>query len=287
LVKYAIITPVRDEEKYVAATIESIVHQSIRPTVWVIVDDGSSDRTPEILKLYADEYSWIRVVRRANRGHRLPGGGVVEAFYDGYRTIQSDDWQFLVKFDADLVPEPDYFERCFQHFSWDIHLGIGGGEIVHKDGEELEPEKTPRFHVRGATKIYRRDCWEDLGGLFPGAGWDTVDEIKANALGWQTYSFTDIPLLHLRRTGSAQGSFADNMKHGVVCYATGYHPLFVIASSIRRLPRKPYIAGSFAILMGFVKSYFTRPRRVDDRKLIRYVREQQLRRLCGLETIWR
>jgi glycosyltransferase involved in cell wall biosynthesis len=287
MLKYAIVTPVRDEEKYVAATIEAIIQQSIRPMVWVIVDDGSSDRTMEILEGYAEKHAWIQVVRRANRGHRLPGRGVVEAFYDGYRTIESDDWQFLVKFDADLVPEPDYFKRCLQHFIQDTRLGIGGGEIVHRDRGNLEPEKTPRFHVRGATKIYRRDCWEDIGGLFTGTGWDTVDEIKANALGWQTYSFTDVPLLHLRRTGSAQGSFSDNVKHGVVCYATGYHPLFVIASSIRRLPRKPYVAGSFAILLGYFKSYFTRPRRVEDRSLIRYVRAQQLRRLCGLETIWR
>ena len=118
-------------------------------------------------------------------------------------------------------------------------------------------------------------------------GWDTIDEVKANMLGWKSYSFEELRVAHHRFTGSADGALRDRMKHGVACYISGYHPLFVAASCLYRLRQQPYVIGSAAICYGFVKSYFTRTPRVNDAPLIKYVRTQQLRRLCGLETIWK
>ena len=284
---YVIITPARDEEQYVAATIESVSKQTIRPVEWVIVDDGSTDRTGSIIDQYENQYPWIHVIHRPNRGFRKPGGGVVEAFYDGYHALRHDDWEFIVKLDGDLTFAPDYFEQCFQQFHQEPRLGIGGGEIYHNVGGKLKLEVNPRFHVRGATKIYKRDCWEAIGGLWSAPGWDTVDEVKAIMLGWKTYSFRDLRVLHHRLTGSAEGLLRNSVKHGVVCYASGYHPLFVVASCLHRLVQKPYVVGSAAICYGFLKGYLTQPPRVDDTHLINYVRRQQLRRLCGLETIWK
>jgi biofilm PGA synthesis N-glycosyltransferase PgaC len=286
-VKYVVITPVRDEEKHMEATIEAVAGQTIRPSEWVIVNDGSSDRTGEIIDQYAAKFSWISVVHRSNRGFRKSGGGVVEAFYDGYERLRCNDWDFVVKLDGDLTFARTYFEKCFEHFERDPELGVGGGEIYHDVGGVQKLEANPKFHVRGATKIYRRDCWEAIGGLLRAPGWDTIDEVKANMLGWKTYSFGELQLVHHRLTGTADGLLRDRIKHGIACYVSGYDPLFVVASCVSRLIQKPYIAGSAAIFYGFIKGYWIRMPRVNDKQLIKYLRTQQLRRLCGLETIWK
>jgi glycosyltransferase involved in cell wall biosynthesis len=253
----------------------------------VIVDDGSTDQTGEILDRVAAQLPWIRVIHRTNRGFRESGGGVVEAFYDGYNALQCNQWDFIVKLDGDLTFAPEYFERCFEYFGRDPDLGIGGGEIYHNIAEKLQLEENPRFHVRGATKIYRRSCWEAIGGLWPAPGWDTIDEVKANMLGWKTYAFADLHLFHHRFTGTADGLMQDRVKHGKVCYVSGYHPLFVLASSLHRIRRKPYLIGSVAVLYGYLKAYLTRAPRVEDPSYLAYIRTQQLRRLLGMETIWR
>jgi hypothetical protein len=229
----------------------------------------------------------MNVVHRPNRGYRKSGGGVVEAFHEGYNTLRCRDWEFIVKLDGDLTFSPDYFERCFEHFSGEPRLGIGGGEIYHHLGQKLKLEANPRFHVRGATKIYRKDCWEAIGGLWTAPGWDTIDEVKANMLGWKTYSFPELRLLHHRFTGSAEGLLRDRVKHGMACYVSGYHPLFVLAKCVARLVQKPYVIGAAAILYGFLKGHLTRTPRVSDVRMIGYLRTQQLRRLVGLETIWK
>ena len=284
---YVIITPVRDEEVYLGKVIDSVCGQTVQPAQWTIVDDGSTDQTGQIADAAAAAHPWIHVVHRGDRGFRKSGGGVVEAFYAGYSSLQHSGWDFIVKLDADLSFARDYFEKCFEHFSRDRQLGIGGGEICHEVAGQLKVEQNPRFHVRGATKIYRRECWEAIGGLWPAPGWDTIDEVKANMLGWKTYAFTHLPVAHYRVTGTEDGLIRDRVKHGVACYVSGYHPLFVAASCVRRLTAKPRIVGSAAILYGFVKSYFTRPPRVQDDSYVSYIRRQQMNRLRGLETIWR
>lgn len=285
--QYVIITPVRDEEEYIEGTIKSVCAQTVRPTEWVIVNDGSSDRTGEVIDRYALEHPWIRTVHRENRGFRKSGGGVMEAFYEGYKVLEPKDWDFLVKLDADLSFDTDYFEKCFERFRRDPELGIGGGEIRHNIAGEMKAESNPRFHVRGATKIYRRACWEAIGGLWPASGWDTIDEVKANMNGWKTYTFTDLGLYHHRFTGSEDGLVRDRVKHGVACYVSGYHPCFVAASCVRRLAQRPFVIGSAATMYGFLKAHVTRPPRLSDRSYFNYIRGQQLRRLFGMETIWR
>ncbi|MGB7073225.1 MAG: glycosyltransferase family A protein, partial [Candidatus Sulfotelmatobacter sp.] len=158
--QYVIVTPIRDEERFIEATIASVQGQTLRPAQWVIVDDGSTDGTAEIIDRYAAQVPWIRVVHRVNRGFRKAGGGVMEAFYDGYNALDCDNWDFIVKLDGDLSLSKDYFERCFEHFERDPKLGIGGGDIYHELGGVQKLEANPKFHVRGATKIYRRACWE-------------------------------------------------------------------------------------------------------------------------------
>ena len=286
-VKYVVITPVRDEEDHIEATISCLSQQTIRPTQWVIVDDGSTDSTPRIIDGYAGQLPWIHAVHRSNRGFRKSGGGIVEAFYDGYRAVDCRDWEFIVKLDGDLSFSQDYFEKCFEHFRSEPRLGIGGGEIYHEIAGASRLEANPRFHVRGATKIYRRECWEAIGGLRQVPGWDTIDEVKANMLGWKSHSFAELHLVHHRLTGLAAGLLKDRVKHGLACYVAGYHPLFVAASCLSRLTQKPYILGSVALGWGFVKGRFTDLEPVEDTRFVKYLRKQQLRRLFGLETIWK
>lgn len=285
--KYVVITPVRDEEAHLRLTAESMIAQSVRPTQWVIVNDGSTDHTGSITNDLAARHSWIRAVHRTNRGFRKAGGGVVEAFNDGYRALCSWDWDFIVKFDGDLSFEPDYFERCWQHFEADCDLGIGGGLVCNVvDGAEL-PEECPAFHVRGATKIYRKACWEAIGGLWPAPGWDTMDEVKANRCGWTTRSFPELHLIHHRQTGAADGPWRNWVKNGRANYICGYHPLFMLGKCLRRLSMRPYFVGAAGLMYGFFSGYFLAVPQVDDPDTIRYLRAQQLGRLFGGKSIWR
>jgi biofilm PGA synthesis N-glycosyltransferase PgaC len=287
MVKYAIITPARDEEAFIEKTIASVASQSILPLYWVIVDDGSRDRTGEIIDAYAAKYPWIIARHRPNRGFRQAGGGVIATFNDGYAQLPDSNWDFLVKLDADLSFSDDYFERCFAEFAADPRLGIGGGGIYHEEKGRLVLEPNPQFHVRGATKIYKKACWEALGGLVQAPGWDTIDELKANMLGWSTRTFADLRLSHYRFTGSADGAWRDCIKNGRANYITGYHPLFMLLKCARRVPKKPYVTGSAGLLWGFVSGYLRRIPRVQDANLIRYTRVQQMRKMMMLESIWK
>ena len=285
--KYVVVTPVRDEEAYLRLTIESMVNQTVLPEEYVIVNDGSKDRTGEVIEEYACKYSWIRAVHRKDRGFRKTGGGIIEAFYAGYDVLQSNDWDFLCKLDGDLSFEPDYFEKCFQHFESDGKLGIGGGFLYYLKNGERVVEQAPLFHVRGGVKIYRRPCWDVLGGLWVGPSTDTVDEVKANMLGWATYSFPELLLHHHRPTGKEYGIWGHSAKDGRGDYVCGYHPVFEIAKAVSRIFRKPYLVGSIALLYGFISGYLRHIKRVDDPQMIRFLRQQQLARLVGKQTIWK
>lgn len=284
--KYCVITAVRDEQECIAATIESVLRQTIRPTEWIIVDDGSTDATAKILDRYAREYSWIQILHRQNRGFRSTGGGI-EAFLEAYRFLRSRDWEYLVNLDGDLTFAPDYFESCFGYFRDMPGLGIGGGTIYVQAGKHLQLETAPSFHVRGGTKIYRRDCWENLGGLVCSLGWDTVDEIKANQLGWTTQSFPKVQLLHHRATGAAWGAWGNAVIDGEADYLVGYHPLFFFLKCIRHIFEWPYFVRSLGIAYGFLRCVVLRTPLITDRELRAYLRRQQLRRLLGLSSIWK
>jgi poly-beta-1,6-N-acetyl-D-glucosamine synthase len=152
---------------------------------------------------------------------------------------------------------------------------------------ELRLETHPTFHVRGPIKLYRRRCWDDIGGLIKAAGWDTVDEVQANRFGWKTQSFPDIKVIHLKPTGAVQGFWRDGVKMGRAAYISGYHPLFMVAKCIKRLKQKPYFLSAIAHGYGYFSNAARRAPRVEDPALIRYVRSQQMRRLFLLESIWK
>ena len=285
--KYVVITPVRDEEAYLPRTIESVIRQTVRPQEWVIVNDGSTDRTADIIDEYARTVSWIRGIHRKDRGYRKWGGGIIEAFNEGFNALISQDWEFLAKLDGDLSFEPNYFASAFIKFANNPRLGVGGGVLYHIENRVKTIERHPTFHVRGGAKIYRRPCWDSIGGLWIGPGSDTVDEVKANMLGWSTMSFADLQLEHHRWTGAAYGRWGGIVKNGKTDYVSGYHPLFLAAKAAARLFRQPYLVGSIGLLYGYLTAYLEGIPQVDDPGLIRYLRTQQLAKLMQRETIWK
>jgi poly-beta-1,6-N-acetyl-D-glucosamine synthase len=285
-IKYCIITAVRDEAKFVAATIESVLAQTVKPLEWIIVDDGSRDETADIVRKYAQQHPWIQLMIRSDRGHRSKGGGA-EAFNEAYSLFCNRDWDYLANLDGDLTFAPDYFERCFEQFRTMPTLGIGGGRVYAEVHGRWQLEQAPAFHVRGAAKIYRKECWEALGGLWPGLGWDTVDEVKANQLGWTTQSFPAIKLLHHRLSGTMWGAWGFAVVDGEADYIVGYLPLFFALKCLRHVFQRPFVVRSLGMVFGYVGSMLRRTPRVTDREFRAYLRRQQSRRLLGLSSIWR
>lgn len=287
--RVVIVTPVRDEERHLALTIESVVAQTARPAEWVIVNDGSSDGTAKIADQAAATYEWIQVVHRADRGFRKAGEGVVAAFSDGLSKLRIKQWEYLVKLDGDLSFDPDYFASCLSYFAKHPRLGIAGGTVCKQQlsgGFLPEFPHDPAFHVRGATKIYRRPCWDDIGGLVAAAGWDTLDEVKANMLGWRTLTLPNVRLVQHRPTGGAAGTWRNYFKNGQGSYLLGYHPAFMGAKCIRRCFHRPFLVVGLALFAGFASGYLKRLSRVGEANVIRYLRRQQLRRLCFRSSIW-
>jgi biofilm PGA synthesis N-glycosyltransferase PgaC len=285
---YIIISPVRNEEQFIEGTIEAVAGQSMRPAKWIIVNDGSTDATGKLLDDAAELHDWIQVVHRQDRGFRQAGGGVMEAFYEGMKLVEGQSWDYLVKLDGDVTLAPDYFECCFAQFDANPKLGVGGGLVCNVVNGELFPESKvdPPFHVRGATKIYRSECWQAIGGLVCATGWDTLDELKANMLGWTTLTFPDIKLIHHRPAGGAYGTWPNWVKNGHANYVSGYHPLFMLVKCAKRVFEKPFLIGALGLFSGYFGAYLKRVARVNDPDLIHYFRRQQMQRLMGRPSLW-
>jgi glycosyltransferase involved in cell wall biosynthesis len=285
---YVVITPVRDEAAHVGATIDSMVSQTLRPLRWIIVDDGSTDGTASIVDKAAKSHPWILVIHRPDRGKRVSGGGVVEAFNEGYELIREQSWTFIVKLDADLTFDREYFAQCLQRFADDPRLGIGGGTVcvANPYGLEVETPSDPPFHVRGATKIYRRECWQEIEPLIVAPGWDTLDEVKANMKGWSTRTFHDLHVIQRKQTGEADGCWRNSFKNGRANYIVGYDPLFMFLKCVKRSFGRPLLIDGLGLAAGFCTAYVRGLPQATDRRLIRYLRAQQRRRLLFRQSIY-
>ena len=252
---YIIVTPVRNEEKYIEKSISSVISQTIRPTEWIIVNDGSTDRTREIIARYSKEFSWIKRIDRKNQGFRETGAKVVEAFNDGFGNVSANDWNFVVKLDGDLSFDRDYFENLIGKFHEDKRLGIASGVYLELDkAGTWRQVRMPLYHTAGACKMVRRNCYEEIGGFFVSAGWDTVDEIRAITRGWVTRHFSDLRMKHHKPEGSGIGMLKTSVMHGEIFYLTGGDRLFFALKALKRAGAKPYFVGSLALCWGYVRT---------------------------------
>lgn len=284
--RYVVISPARNEAEHIGDTIACMRRQTAEPVAWYIVDDGSTDETASIVREASLHTPWIHLLSREDRGYRVSGGDV-QSFEFAYERLGDIEWDFLVKLDSDLRFSDNYFSSCFFAFDEDESLGIAGGTIYNLVEDVRIPEEHPTFHVRGATKIYRRECWNDIGGLAKTPAWDTIDEVTANMHGWTTRTLPDVPIDHLRSTGDAAGQWSNWVKNGKAAYLAGYHPLFLAARALRHAARPPYLVSTTGLLWGYARAVVKREPKDLDPEVMAYVRDQQMRRLTGRESVWR
>ena len=278
--RYVVISPVRNEARNIEATLASVVAQTVRPIRWVIVDDGSTDRTAGLAEAYAAQYPWISVLKLADRGYYdLMGGGEIKAFYAGLETVRDEDYDFLGKLDGDVSFDPTYYEHLFLKFDALPRLGIAGGGCYYQNDGGMVYEPAYELHVRGAARLYRRACWDDIGGVIAGLGWDAVDCYKARMLGWQTRTFEEIRFIHHVVTWTKGGLRHGRLRSGRMEYLMGTHPLFFASKVLRELGRRPYLVCAGYLAAGFIQAAVRREKRVCDPELIRYIRREQLSRL--------
>lgn len=279
---YVIITPARDEAMYLQRTIDSIAGQTHRPVEWLIVDDGSTDETAAIIRRAAASHEWIRLVEAPDRGVRIIGAGVVEAFNLGLVASRHRDAEFLCKLDADLELPSDYFQRLFAYFSAEPALGIACGPIVESVGHRRVPLRHDPEIVFGAAKCYRRSCFEEIGGIEPSVGWDGIDCYQAMRRGWRTRTLDDpaLEMLHLRRMGTSHKSILHGCaRRGRGLRYNGAHPVWVLASATYRLLDRPYVLAGLAVLAGYVDASLRHAPQIPDEGFITYLRGWQMRKL--------
>jgi biofilm PGA synthesis N-glycosyltransferase PgaC len=280
--RYVLISPCRNESQYMRQTLDTVVAQSARPTKWVIVDDGSTDDTPQILADYAAKHDWIQIVTRKDRGHRAVGPGVIDAFYSGYDAINPDDYDYLCKLDLDLRLPPRYFELLMQRMQADPLIATCSGKAWIEEHGELVDERHGDETSLGMTKFYRVDRFKAIGGFVREVMWDGIDCHRCRMKGWKACSWNapELRFVHLRPMGSSQqGVYTGRMRHGFGQYFMGTGFVFMAASSLSRMTQKPYVLGGLAMLWGWVRSALQRKPRYDDLEFRRYLHKYQMRAL--------
>jgi glycosyltransferase involved in cell wall biosynthesis len=278
--RYCLITPCRDEAAHLQTTIDSVVAQTVRPAKWIIVDDGSKDDTPAICARAAAQYPFIQVIRRDDRGKRAVGPGVIEAFYDGLRAIDMNDFDYICKFDGDLDLPKEYFEIIMQRVEADPRIGTCSGKpYFHApDSKELISEACGDEMSVGMIKFYRVRCFQQIGGFVRQVMWDGIDCHRCRMLGWIAVSWDDpeIRFVHLRPMGSSDTNIIKGrVRHGFGQYFMGTGPVYLVASAIFRMTRRPFIVGGLAMIWGYFRSMIQRVPRYEDLEFRRFLRRYQ------------
>ena len=276
--RYALITPCRDEAKYARRTLDSVTSQTIPPTIWVIVDDGSKDQTPEILAEYAAKFSYIKVIRRADRGDRKLGGGVIDAFYSGYDTLDATDYDYVCKLDLDLDLPPRYFETLMERMEQNPRLGTASGKPFFKQDGKAISEMCGDENSVGMVKFYRTECFTQIGGFVRELMWDGIDCHRCRQKGWIAVSWADPKLQfeHLRPMGTSHKNWwTGRTRHGVGQWYMGTGPVYMLASAVFRMSRPPVVVGGTAMLWGYIRSALQRKPRYGDKAFRQFLRSYQ------------
>lgn len=218
---YYIVIPSHNEQNFVSQTLHSLAEQTVLPKKVVVVNDNSTDRTEEVINAFAQEYPWISLVNKTSDAIHLPGSKVIQAFQKGLE-ILDEDYDFIVKADADLIFPPNYFETIIKHFQSDERIGmVGGFAYIEKNGDWILENLTDKDHIRGAFKAYRKATFKEIGGLKPAMGWDTVDELLCKFYNWKVVTDATLKVKHLKPTGANYNKTA-RYKQGEAFYTLGY-----------------------------------------------------------------
>ena len=278
--KYVLVTAAYNEEAYIGRTIESIVGQTLLPRRWVIVSDGSTDRTDDIVQKHAAKYPFIRFVRIQEK-HTRNFGAQVMAINRGFEQLRDVDYDFIANVDSDLSFEPTYYSRLLQKFDEDPKLGLAGGFIFEEDHDGIFRSRllNSEHSVGHAVQMLRRECYEAIGGwiAMPYGGQDWHALVTAQMLGWRIKAFPELPVFHHRPTGTGDRRVRNLFREGCMDYSVGSYPPFEIMKIVRRMRFKPYVVGSLIRLSGFVWGYCRSEVRLVSPEFIQFLRGQQKR----------
>jgi poly-beta-1,6-N-acetyl-D-glucosamine synthase len=293
--RLALVTPARNEARFIELTIQSVIAQKVRPIRWVIVSDGSTDGTDEIVAKYTLDNPWIELVRMPERSERH-FAGKVHAFNAGYVGLSDVAYDVIGNLDADITFDEDYFNFLLNKFAKNPQLGVAGTPF-REDSRQYDHRFTSIEHVSGACQLFRRQCFEEIGGYIPIkiGGVDLVAVISARMKGWQTRSFLEKTSVHLRRMGTATRSpLIVAYKGGQGDYMLGTHPFWEFTRTFYQMTKHPIILGGLFRWGGFFWATVTRKEKVVSAELVRFRRAEQMLRLraqlkgilgiAGLET---
>ncbi|MFV8341195.1 glycosyltransferase family 2 protein [Flavobacterium sp. XS2P39] len=239
---YYIVIPAHNEEAFIALTLQSLISQTVLPKKVVVVNDNSTDKTAEIVTAFAKENPFITLVNKTSSAIHLPGSKVIQAFHKGFETLDQE-YDVIVKLDADLILPTNYFETILTIFEKDATIGMAGGfAYIEKNGEWILENLTDKDHIRGAFKAYRKACFQQIGNLKPAMGWDTVDELLSKFYGWKVVTDASLIVKHLKPTGANYNKTA-RYKQGEAFYTLGYGFLItaIASAKLAMMKKKPLL----------------------------------------------
>jgi glycosyltransferase involved in cell wall biosynthesis len=281
---YVLVTPAHNEEAYIERTIESVIHQTVSPVRWVIVDDGSTDKTPEIIGRYLPKYPWIEMVQMAQRRDRS-FAAKVQSFNAGYERVKGLQYEVIGNLDADISFDNDFLAFLVEKFAKDPALGVAG-TIFREEGYSSETDSFEgQKHVSGQCQLFRRRCFEEIGGYIPhrAGGIDWMAVTTARMMGWKTQSFREKWFFHYRTLGTAGRSpLASLFSYGEKDYYLGGHPIWEVFRVAYRTAKRPYITGGLALGLGYCWAFLRRTPRPVSRELMTFHRHEQMVKLKAI-----
>jgi glycosyltransferase involved in cell wall biosynthesis len=291
MASYVITTPAYNEAAYIGKTIDSVLSQTVKPLLWVIVDDGSTDQTADIAKRYAAEHPWIQYVCKSKDPSQSYYGSNVYAIKAGYEQVRNINYDFLAILDADISLPKDYYEQILNRMQSDEKLGIASGVYVDRVGDnKFRKVLNDRRSTPKALMVFKKQCYEDIGGFIPMkyGGEDTVACFAARMNGWKTWSFPDIFAVHNKPVGMGQAKslLKIRFRQGISEYFLATHPLFFLLKSLRRCVKEtPVFIGGLVRIAGFIYAYFMGQKRQISDELTGYIRAEQFGRVFKLNSI--
>lgn len=276
--KYYIVIPTYNEEQFIGLTLQSLADQTVLPTKVIVVNDNSTDSTPEIVLTFAEKHPWISLVTKTSSAIHLPGSKVIQAFQKGLESID-EDYDLIVKVDADLIFPTNYFETIIQHFNSDSSIGmVGGFCYIEKNGEWILENLTDKDHIRGALKAYRKATFKQIGGLRAQMGWDTVDELLCKFHNWKVVTDESLHVKHLKPTGANYNKTA-RYKQGEAFYTLGYGFIITAIASLKLALRKgkPFLFIDY--LIGFWKAKLSKKPMLVTDKQAQFIRKYRLQKM--------
>jgi glycosyltransferase involved in cell wall biosynthesis len=281
LPSYVVVTPARNEAKFIELTLESMIAQTVLPLKWVIVSDGSTDGTDDIVERYAARHEWIELLRMPERKERHFAGKVY-AFNAGKARVEGLPYEVIASLDADISFENDYFSYLLEKLLSDRMLGVIGTPYVETTGEVFDYRFVSPEHVSGACQVFRRECFEAIGGYVPVkvGTIDCIAVITARMRGWKTRTFTDKVSRHHRKVGTAQsGPIKAHFVTGVMDYTMGNHPIWQLFRTAYQMTKKPFVLRGIALEIGYLWAFLRHRERPVSAELVRFQRREQMQRL--------